>query len=286
MTHEKIQRFSDIVGKVIPKYQEPVIAQEAEVEHFDLNFLNLPNNFEGTKLIHISDLHNVDLFGQRSDLLDSVTAIQPEYIVISGDSINNHQIENAVKTVSALDSIPCVKQIFVVYGNHEFDSGKEIRDFSLSLKNTSKKAKIIRDTSFKIEKDGQSIYVVGIDDPQGYQQYEQLFSQNMINLAIRNVPRDSFKILISHRPELIDLYSRPEYKIDLVLSGHAHGGQYEIPVIKRRVFAPNQGFLPKITKGIYVRQKTTELVNPGLANDFKLPRVPGAIYSITLHKTT
>jgi uncharacterized protein len=285
MPHEKIQGFSDFVGKFVPRYQESVVSKGIDVKYFDLNFSNLPNNFEGTKFLHISDLHNINLFDQRPDLLDNITAIQPEYIVISGDLIYDHKIDNAVKTVSSLNSIPNIKQIFITFGNHDFDSGEKIKPFNQQLKDKNSKTCVLRDTFFRIEKDGQSIYIVGIDDPQGYQQYEQLFCQNMLNLAMRSVPQDSFKILLSHRPESIDLYSRPEYGINLVLSGHAHGGQCEIPIIKRRLFAPNQGFFPKITEGIYARQKTTELVNPGLANDFKLPRVPGAIYSVTLHKT-
>ena len=74
---------------------------------------------------------------------------------------------------------------------------------------------------------------------------------------------DKFKILLSHRPELFDTYS--ESDVDLVFSGHAHGGQFRIPFIGG-VVAPEQGLFPKLTAGIHTKNDTSMIISRGLGN--------------------
>ncbi len=74
---------------------------------------------------------------------------------------------------------------------------------------------------------------------------------------------DNFQILLSHRPELFDLYV--EHNIDLVFSGHAHGGQFRLPFIGGLV-APDQGVFPQYTSGSYNKNQTTMYVSRGLGN--------------------
>ena len=81
-----------------------------------------------------------------------------------------------------------------------------------------------------------------------------------------------YTILLSHRPEMVDEYSR--YSFDLVLSGHAHGGQFRIPYIINGVYAPHQGFFPKYASGMYYIGNTTMIVSRGLDKEaIKLPRM-------------
>lgn len=72
-----------------------------------------------------------------------------------------------------------------------------------------------------------------------------------------------FKILLSHRPELFDIYKA--YNMDMVFSGHAHGGQLRIPFLGGLI-APNQGFFPKYSSGLYEDENTTMFVSRGLGN--------------------
>ena len=78
-----------------------------------------------------------------------------------------------------------------------------------------------------------------------------------------NFDKNKFNICLSHRPELIDIYAK--YKLDFVLCGHAHGGQFRFWFIKG-VLAPGQGFFPKYTSGFYTKLNTLMLVNRGLGN--------------------
>lgn len=97
-----------------------------------------------------------------------------------------------------------------------------------------------------------------------------------IDEALYNMNPDAFKVLLSHRPEVFETYV--EKDIDLVLTGHAHGGQIRLPFIGG-LFAPTQGFMPTYTAGIYEQQDTEMIVNRGLGNSlfpyriFNLPEI-------------
>ena len=74
---------------------------------------------------------------------------------------------------------------------------------------------------------------------------------------------DSYTILLSHRPELFSVYA--EQEMNLVLSGHAHGGQFRLPLVGGLV-APNQGFFPEYDSGVYTEHGTSMVVSRGIGN--------------------
>ena len=83
-------------------------------------------------------------------------------------------------------------------------------------------------------------------------------------IALREFERaEGFKLVMTHFPEQIEEFSH--YDIDLVLAGHAHGGQFRLPIIGA-VYAPGQGFFPKWTKGLYNENGRRLIVSPGLGN--------------------
>ncbi|MGB7594321.1 MAG: metallophosphoesterase, partial [Erysipelotrichaceae bacterium] len=109
----------------------------------------------------------------------------------------------------------------------------------------------------RLEREGSFIELDGIIDP--------FFKPAEDSLATLDFTDPSvFRILMSHRPELIKLYASKQ--IDLVLSGHAHGGQVRIPFLMPGLIAPNQGLFPKYTSGTYKESATTEIVSRGLGN--------------------
>ena len=290
MSIKETSFISDLAGKLVPKYPEPIISTKVELQNFDVTINNLPSSFENFKICHISDLHNIDLFSEKPELLNKISEENPNIFIISGDSINNNLIDNSVKTISLLESVSKPQNIFITTGNHEFirDNYQEknkLIDFSRKLlQNNSGIIKFIRNDFREIKQGDDNIFIIGIDDPIGYKN-EDGYLKNILDDLTSKIPSDKTKILISHRPEKIDLYS--QYNIDLVFSGHAHGGQIEIPFIKRGLFAPNQGLFPKYTEGIQTRNKLTEIISPGLSNEFMVPRInnPGKIYFVTLHNS-
>ena len=111
-----------------------------------------------------------------------------------------------------------------------------------------------------------SIQIIGIDDPANVIESngERSKTEENIVKSMQNIKEnDDFQILLSHRPELLSLYSESEF--DVVFSGHAHGGQFRLPFIGGLI-APDQGLFPTYTSGTYKLDNTTMIVNRGLGN--------------------
>ena len=121
--------------------------------------------------------------------------------------------------------------------------------------------KIMRGSEVVIEKDGEAISLMGIDDPSFAE-----FPESIDELS----SFDGFKILLSHRPEYFDKYA--DWNVDLVLSGHAHGGQFRLPFIGGLV-APGQGLFPKYDAGSFTEDNTTMIVSRGIGGYLFPPRV-------------
>ena len=109
-----------------------------------------------------------------------------------------------------------------------------------------------------------TLELIGVDDPQ-FMERTSMLDQAIMQRKLQEiyVAEDSFKILLSHRPELFDVYV--DHSMDLVLSGHAHGGQFRIPFFGGLV-APNQGFFPKFDSGVYEQDNTKMVLSRGIGN--------------------
>jgi hypothetical protein len=91
-----------------------------------------------------------------------------------------------------------------------------------------------------------------------------------LDIAAKGLPSEDLKILLAHRPELFSVYG--EYDVDLVLSGHTHGGQIRLPFLGGLI-APSQGFFPKYTSGTYKFGNMTVVINRGLGNSVVPQRI-------------
>ena len=107
----------------------------------------------------------------------------------------------------------------------------------------------------------ESLRIAGVDDPKFFGERKTKQMQNLIQATGQ---RDGiFTVLLSHRPEELENYSVSG--ADLVLTGHAHGGQFRIPKIGP-VYVPNQGFFPPLAQGVHQCGKTTMVISRGLGN--------------------
>jgi len=222
----------------------------------------IPEEFDNFKIAHISDLHNKRFGRGQSVILRKLEGISPDIIVITGDLIDRrrYNLEAAMEFIEgALEIAP----VYYVSGNHEAWSGKyeTIRE---SLEEAG--VIVLDDTRINIQRGGSSIYILGLSDP-GFLTPSYLDGINMSSviqhLSAWSVYKEDFNILLSHRPELFDIYS--EYGMDLIFSGHAHGGQFRIPFIGA-IYAPEQGFFPKLTSGSHTRNSSTLYISCGLGN--------------------
>lgn len=219
----------------------------------------------------MSDLHSKKFGENQEVLIEKVKSLNPDIIAITGDLIDSkrYDAEASLKVVKEL-----VKHypVYFVTGNHELWSGrydsleKELKRYNVT---------VLRNEHERIQKEGQEICLLGIDDPaftaKNNDENEEMSTVKNEIVKVKNaVDQDEYKVLLSHRPELLQVYA--EQQIDLVLTGHAHGGQVRLPFIGGLV-APNQGILPKYTAGSYKEQGTSMIVSRGLGNSIIPQRI-------------
>lgn len=215
------------------------------------------------RIVLITDLHSC-LFGKnQSKLTEKITKQNPDIILMSGDIADDViPIGGTIDLLEAIaDKYPC----YYVTGNHEFWSGEvdDIKDVFRSYG-----VGVLEGENETVTINNQAITICGVDDPE----IGEMTFKSQLNSAFEGIEKGSYTILLSHRPERIAEYS--VYNCDLVLSGHAHGGQWRIPLILNGLYAPNQGFFPKYAGGLYEYSQTLMIVSRGLSTySTKVPRI-------------
>lgn len=221
---------------------------------------NLPKSFDGFTIVQVSDLHN-DEFGEGNcELLDAIKAAKPDIIVITGDLIDSYNMDIDVAR-SFIDEAMTIAPVYYTTGNHEYRFPITFEKFEKYM--ISAGVNVLRDKTAAIELGGETITIAGVDDPffSGIEKYgeTEYFAHKLRGL----IADEGLTLLLSHRPEIFETYC--EIGFDLVLSGHAHGGQIRLPVIGG-ILAPNQGFFPQYEDGICESGNTTLIISRGLGN--------------------
>ncbi len=236
----------------------------------------IPASFDGWRIAQVSDLHNAEFGEENGDLLKLLQAEQPDMIALTGDLVDSvhTDMDRAVKFAGEAAQIaPC----YFVTGNHEARLKEQYEELEQRLEEIG--VTVLRDEAVNLEREGGSIQLIGLDDPRFEEQDEELedslayFEEKLSAMELA----DSYRILLSHRPETFGAYVSQQ--IDLVLTGHAHGGQFRLPVIGG-VIAPNQGLFPKYDAGLYTEGKTNMIVSRGLGNSvlpFRLNNRPEVV---------
>jgi uncharacterized protein len=221
----------------------------------------IPAAFDGFTIAQVSDLHN-KMFGEdQKYILAKLKSTAPDIIVITGDVVDRRKYDLDAALTFVKGAVK-IAPVYYVTGNHE----AWLDDFEIA------KARLIEagvifmdDTEVTITKGDSSLKILGVSDPDFLTtSYDQGNDITMMTRQLAQWSSDkSFKILLTHRPELFDLYA--ENNMDLVFAGHTHGGQIRIPFIGG-VVAPDQGWFPKYTSGEYLQDASTMFVSRGLGN--------------------
>ena len=242
----------------------------------------IPAAFDGFVLCQVSDVHNEARGEGNAALLRALREAAPDLICITGDFLDSRRtdLDFALELAGQLAEIaPAV----YVTGNHE----ARLKDLSaLEAGLAARGVQVLRDDWTPLARGGEEIALLGLDDP-GFAAGEDWtlaegLDQTQARLsALLAQAGDRFSLVLSHRPELLPAYA--EAGADLVLSGHAHGGQVRLPGIGG-LFAPGQGILPRLTSGVYARGETRLVVSRGLGNSAFPLRVfnPPEIVTVTL----
>lgn len=224
----------------------------------------IPAAFDGFVLCQVSDVHNEARGEGNAALLRALREAAPDLICITGDFLDSRRtdLDFALELAGQLAEIaPAV----YVTGNHE----ARLKDLSaLEAGLAARGVRVLRDDWMPLARGGEEIALLGLDDP-GFAAGEDWtlaegLDQTQARLsALLAQAGDRFSLVLSHRPELLPAYA--DAGADLVLSGHAHGGQVRLPGIGG-LFAPGQGILPRLTSGVHARGETRLVVSRGLGN--------------------
>ena len=232
-----------------------------EVNEYEIVSDRIPEAFAGFRIAQVSDLHNKDFGEGYGQLLTLLSEINPDIIVVTGDLIDSRRTDLDVALEFAWQAGK-IARVYYVSGNHEARV-PEYEDLKTGLVKAG--VVILENQKVQITREGESITLMGIDDPSFQEDYLFGDSESVVRQAIYDLQNESdgYTILLSHRPELFDLYVETE--MDLVFSGHAHGGQFRLPFIGG-LAAPNQGLFPKYDAGVFSENDTHMVVSRGIGN--------------------
>lgn len=223
---------------------------------------------EDIRIVLLTDLHSCKYGTEASTLINEINKQSPDIVLLGGDicddKIPHTTTESLLQGIA--DKYPC----YYVTGNHEYWSNDI--DTILTLFQ-SYGVTILSGTYTTINVKGQQINLCGVTDPDVVNYTEDAVGvEEQIKSLSKVYENGNYTILLAHRPELINLYASNHF--DLVLSGHAHGGQWRIPGLINGVYAPNQGMFPPYAGGKYQIDDTTMIVSRGLAREStRVPRI-------------
>ena len=234
---------------------------ELELNTYKVSSNALPDAFDGYRIAHVSDFHNAEMGDGNEKLLAMLREAEPDLIAITGDMIDSRNTNIAVALAFAEEAMqiaPC----YYVTGNHEARVS-EYDELKTGLE--AVRVIVLDDERMELALSSESITLLGVDDPSFSTDYLFGDAASVVSskLAELTAEEDGFTVLLSHRPELFDTYVDSD--MNLVLSGHAHGGQFRLPFVGGLV-APNQGLFPKYDAGLYTEGSTNMIVSRGIGN--------------------
>ena len=241
-------------------------ADRIAVRKFVVESEKIPAGFDGCRIVHISDLHGRWFGAEQEKLLEAVRRQKPEVILMTGDWVDrDYQGEDERCCQVVVKGLLEIAPVYGIIGNHE--ARAEHRSYLIE-ELSRLGVRLLLDETIVLKRRCDSIHLVGFETPYHAPLKEDLSEQKRLEEEYREAlnPRKAegesvYRLVMAHRPELIDMYQQLE--LDLVLSGHAHGGLMRLP-FGYRLLAPGQSWFPKYTHGMYQKEETRMIVSCGL----------------------
>lgn len=228
-----------------------------QTTEYKLASSELPQAFDGKRIVQVSDLHNAEFGAGQKRLVKKVEAAQPDAIFLTGDLIDSDRYDLETSLVLVRELVK-MSDVYFVIGNHEVASNK-IEEIVEALDALG--VIVLMNEAADWELGGETVQIAGINDPL----YEvEMAEEDATRKAFSEAGfSDDFTLLLAHRPEMIGVYA--ENEMDMVFSGHAHGGQLRLPGLGGLI-APGQGWFPTMTEGIFERSGTQLVLSRGIGN--------------------
>lgn len=224
------------------------LSYRLKVSAYSLNSDNISSDI---KIVQISDLHYPFNDIKLEDISEVIIAQKPHFIALTGDIFDGNASKDDIAYIcSYFDNIAQNYPVYYVLGNHEI--GHTELDYFIELLNAGRIIYLDNEVNTSTF-NGDKIAVIGVSDG------KKINENNIPNLSSKDTCK--YSVLLAHRPELFDDYCANN--IDLILTGHTHGGQMRI--FKQGLYAPNQGYFPRYSHGVYTQNNSTMIVNSGLS---------------------
>lgn len=274
-----------------------VTRTDYQVKEVDLKFKDLPEGFDGYKVVFISDIHLGTMYNQQKELSQLsaiIERIDADVLMFGGDLVNVNYEEITPLTLEFLSKIRCKEPTLAVLGNH--DTGTYMFDttgcpMNVNIENIKKRLdtvewRLLMDSTVYLYKGKDFIAVTGIDYNKELLKYKHSFddiSDYNFERIYSSVDKDIFNITISHLPQLWNVLSNKGYS-DLTLSGHIHAMQFKVNLFGYE-FSPAM-FIYKEWSGVYENRKGKLYINDGIGNVGFFARIGARpeITVITLYK--
>ncbi len=235
------------------------------VTEYNITSNKIPEKFSEFRITQITDLHNATFGKNNVTLINEIKKTNPNIIVLTGDIIDSRNTDVDV-AINFIEQAVEIAPTYYVTGNHEFRILKEYDEMEESMLRLG--VNVLRNEESYIEIDGESIKIIGLDasmkSSSGFFYVPGVNNVEVAKILNEFKNNEIYSILLSHRPELFNLYVEGE--IDLAFTGHTHGGQIRIPFLGG-VIAPNQaGLFPKHDSGLFTENETNMIVSRGVGN--------------------
>ena len=236
-----------------------------QVQNFDYTSQHLPAGFDGCIIVQISDLHGAEFGEHNKNLLEKVRAAKPDYIFLTGDLQDKYRQTPQSYSVNLGRALAQIAPTYFVTGNHEW-AFPDVRGLKRELEEAG--VTVLTNEFVSLERNGDSILLAGIDDPNGFADQK---TPERLAEEIQAIEGDPFWLLMAHRNN----YFEKEYSYlgaDLVISGHGHGGLIRLPFTDGLV-SVERTFFPSYTAGFYEANGEDLFVSRGLGNSGKTFRL-------------
>ncbi len=225
-----------------------------EIEEWTVRSNRLPEAFEGLRIALLTDIHGGQLGPDNATLLEKVGSANPDYIAISGDLVDEDSDLSMLEPL--LNGLTAIAPVVYVTGNHEW----KIKNTEAVLKRIADcGVNVLRNDYLLLEKDGQTMVLAGTEDANGYADMES--PVEFVTRLREEVPNDPYIAMLYHRNTDHVLWSALD--VDLVMSGHGHGGVIRLPFIGGLLGVDHRPF-PKDAEGLYLRGRTMQAVSRGI----------------------
>ena len=204
-----------------------------KVKNIALSFKNLPDAFDGFRVVQISDIHSgsFDNISEVAKGVELINAQNPDMVFFTGDLVNGDSRE----VIPFIDTFKAIKaKVYSVLGNHDYsdynqwnsDVEKEENAALMDVYHKKMDFQLLKNEHVEIEKEGEKIVLLGVENwGEGFKKKGDL------DKALEGVDKEAFKILLSHDPTHWDLKTlKHPVNVDLTLAGHTHGMQFGIDI--------------------------------------------------------